>query len=265
MRFSSVTFVLALAASTTAAPNKSCAHGNHTFPLTTIAGIKAVDTPLVQKARALVEANFEPYLVRHMYRSWLFGAAAINNNATLASEIDLEVHALGTLLHDLGWDQRPDSPWRSTDRRFEIDGAIGATNWIKENGPKAEWDAVRLQLVWDAISLHGTPSISEYKQPDVKFIVESISMDYPGPHPALTEEDYNSIIAAYPQDGLLEGTNDTFTFLCRTKPDSTYDTWIEPWGVAFVEGYNPVGHRLFDRANPNVTSPPAKRHFHKLH
>jgi len=143
-------------------------------------------------------------------------------------------------------------------------------------------------MVWDAISLHGTPSISQYKQPTVRFIVESISMDYPGPHPALKEEDYQSIVDAYPQEGLLEYTNETFTckwpclstcpmytitnvtmpfaVLCRTKPNSTYDTWVEPWGLAFVEGYNPVGHRLFDRANPNVTAlPPLKRHFHALH
>jgi hypothetical protein len=112
MKFSSVTSIFTLVASATAAP-KSCPDGNHKLPSTTIAGIKVIDTPLVQKARKLVETNFEPYLVRHMYRSWLFGVAAINNNATLASEIDLEVHALGTLLHDLGWDQRPDSPWRT--------------------------------------------------------------------------------------------------------------------------------------------------------
>jgi hypothetical protein len=55
-----------------------------------------IDTPLVRKAWALVEANFEPPLVRHMYRSWLFGAPAINNNATLAAEIDLEAQAVVT-------------------------------------------------------------------------------------------------------------------------------------------------------------------------
>ncbi|KAI8629074.1 hypothetical protein F5Y19DRAFT_464695 [Xylariaceae sp. FL1651] len=212
-------------------PSKRCTD-NTTFPYTTIAGVKVVDTPLVQKARALIEANFESYLVRHMYRSWLFGAAAYNNNATLAALIDPEVHAIATILHDLGWDQRENSPWRSTDKRFEIDGAIGATDFIRANAPKEEWDDNRIQLVWDAISLHGTPSISNYKQPVVKW-------------PA---------------------RNDTFTFLARTKPNSTYDTWIEPWGVAFVPGYNPVGHCLFDRVNPNVTAvPPAKRSFHAAH
>ncbi|TGJ82605.1 hypothetical protein E0Z10_g6164 [Xylaria hypoxylon] len=160
MKFATVTSLLALAASTAAMPNKRCTD-NYTVPFATIANIKVVDTPLAQKARALVEANFEPYLVRHI------------------------------------------------DRRFEIDGYIGATNWIKENGAKADWDNVRLQLIWDTISLQ-----------------------------MLTEEDYNSIIEAYDQSSLLDGTNDTFTFLCRTKAESTYDTRVEPWGVAFVEGYS---------------------------
>jgi len=124
MKFPSLTSALALTlaatASVSAIPSastkttKGCPSGSGpSVPYTTVAGIKVIDTPLVRKARALVEANFEPPLVRHMYRSWLFGAAAINNNATLAAEVDLEAQAVGTILHDLGWDQRPNSPWRS--------------------------------------------------------------------------------------------------------------------------------------------------------
>ncbi|KAI8628061.1 hypothetical protein F5Y19DRAFT_465390 [Xylariaceae sp. FL1651] len=242
-------------------PGKRCAD-NATIPYTTLAGVKVIDTPIVQKARALMEANFEPYLIRHVYRTWLFGAAAINNNETLAAQIDLEAHAVGTLLHDLGWDTRDESPFRSTDKRFEIDGAMSAAKFIRENAPKNEWDDARIQNVWDGISLHGTASIGLYKPPNVAFIVESINMDFPGPHPKLTLEDYNNIIEAYPMAGLAQGTNYTFTFLARTKPNTTYDTFLEPWGVAFVEGYNPVGHRLFDRGNPNVTAlPHSKRSF----
>jgi hypothetical protein len=37
-------------------------------------------------------------------RTWLYGAAVINTNETLRREVDLEAHALGTILHDLGWD-----------------------------------------------------------------------------------------------------------------------------------------------------------------
>ncbi|KAI2622600.1 hypothetical protein GGS21DRAFT_494389 [Xylaria nigripes] len=52
----------------------------HQYTITTIAGIEVIYTRL------------------------LFGAAAMNANETLKNWIDLELHAVGTLLHDLGWD-----------------------------------------------------------------------------------------------------------------------------------------------------------------
>ncbi|KAI1828236.1 hypothetical protein F4861DRAFT_173196 [Xylaria intraflava] len=266
MKLSSIGSILALAASVAAVPQKRGAC-NATVPYTSLAGISVVDTPLVRKARELMEANFEPFLIRHVYRTWLFGAATIHNNETLAARIDLEAHAVGCLLHDLGWDTRDNSPFTSKDKRFEVDAAIYTANFIRENGVKGQWDERRIQNVWTGIALHGTSSIGLYsEQPDVAFIVESINMDFPGPHPKFPVDDYNRIIAEYPMDGLGEGTNKAFTHIAATKPNVTYDTFLEPWGVAFVKGYNPVGHRLFDRGNPNVTSPPpARRGVHGLH
>ncbi|KAI0110489.1 hypothetical protein GGR51DRAFT_93856 [Nemania sp. FL0031] len=268
MKFSSITSVLALAASVAAVPSKQCPGNSSAAPYTTIAGIKVIDTPLVRKARELMEANFEPFLIRHVYRTWLYGAATIHNNATLAANVDIEAHAVACLLHDLGWDTRDNSPFTSNDKRFEVDAAIYTVNFLKENGKKGEWPASRLQNVWHGIALHGTSNIGLFSpEVNVAFIVESINMDYPGPHPDFPVEDYNNIIAMYPMDGLGEGTNKAFTHIAATKPAVTYDTFLEPWGVAFVEGYNPVGHRLFDRGNPNVSSPapPARRNVHSLY
>lgn len=101
MKFSAV--VSGLAAVATASclpPNKP------SLPTTKIANIEVVNTPLVQDAVELIKAfiPLQPYLYNHLMRSWLFGAAAFNNNATLKASVDLELHAVGTLLHDLGWD-----------------------------------------------------------------------------------------------------------------------------------------------------------------
>jgi hypothetical protein len=112
MKFSNIASVLTLAGSSVAAAVQSSSYPVH-VPYTKVAGVKVIDTPLVRKARALMEANFEPFLVRHVYRTWLFGAASINNNATLQAKIDVEAHAVATLLHDVGWDTRDDSPFRS--------------------------------------------------------------------------------------------------------------------------------------------------------
>lgn len=93
--------------------------------MTKIAGVEVIDTQIVRDAQAMIK-QFPDYLYSHQMRSWLFGAAMINANETLRRCVDLEVHAIATMLHDLGWDMTPGSRWVSADKRFEVDGAIGA-------------------------------------------------------------------------------------------------------------------------------------------
>jgi hypothetical protein len=102
MKASSILSALALTSAAAARPR----YAKRNVPTTKIANIEVVDTPLVRDAIKVVEAfiPLQPYLYNHVMRSWLFGAAVFNNNATLKAEIDLEAHAIGTLLHDLGWD-----------------------------------------------------------------------------------------------------------------------------------------------------------------
>ncbi|KAI0470869.1 hypothetical protein GGR56DRAFT_117424 [Xylariaceae sp. FL0804] len=219
-------------------------------PTTLIAGVEAVDTPLIRDARAVIRDNFPDSVYFHQMRSWLFGVAWLNGNETLKGLIDPEVHAIGTMMHDLGWDMRPDSPWTTLERRFEVDGAIGAENFIRAHASAAEWSDSRVQLVWDAIALQGLQTISEYKQLDVATIVGSIAFDYmPTRSPLVSEAAYNSILAEFPNDELVAATNTTFTWFCAHKANTTYDGWTQPFGVAYVPGYSPVGHRTFDQVN----------------
>lgn len=105
MKFSAGLVSLALASSAAAAPKK-CRSTD--LPTTVIAGVEVVNTQIVQDAHNLVKEFIElqPYLYNHVVRTWLLGAAALNNNATLKAEVDLELHAVGSLLHDLGWDRK---------------------------------------------------------------------------------------------------------------------------------------------------------------
>jgi hypothetical protein len=100
MRVNSIMSVLALSAAAFAAPQPK---GNKHLPTTIIAGVEVVDTPIVRDAQALI-SKFPNFLYFHCMRTWLLGAATINANKTLKAEVDLEAHALGTILHDLGWD-----------------------------------------------------------------------------------------------------------------------------------------------------------------
>jgi hypothetical protein len=42
----------------------------------------------------------EDHLFNHVMRTWLFGALVISHNTTLQQTVDLEVHAIGSLLHE---------------------------------------------------------------------------------------------------------------------------------------------------------------------
>ncbi|KAJ8126220.1 hypothetical protein O1611_g7419 [Lasiodiplodia mahajangana] len=165
-------------------------------------------------------------------RSWLFGAAAFNNNATLKASIDLEAHAVGTLLHDLGWDMRPDSPWVTKEHRFEVDGGVGAMNFIKDH-PCAKKEP--------------SPTSPTLRASRPQWIIKSVGFEFPGPRsPLIKDEDYDSILGEYPNDTLFRGTNATFTWLAASKPDAIYNTFIQDFGTAYVSGFNATGHRLFD-------------------
>lgn len=97
MKVNSIISVLALSVTAFASPQ------HKHLPTTVIAGVEVVDTQIVRDAHALI-SKFPDFLYFHSLRTWLFGAATINANATLKAEVDLEAHALGTILHDLGWD-----------------------------------------------------------------------------------------------------------------------------------------------------------------
>ncbi|KAI3327669.1 hypothetical protein HD806DRAFT_483573, partial [Xylariaceae sp. AK1471] len=244
MKFSTVFTSLALAATATCHPKSP-----H-VPTTVVAGVEVVDTQLVRDARAII-SKFTPYLYKHCMRTWLLGAAAINANRTLKATVDLELHAVSTILHDLGWDMTPGSPWVSKEYRFEVDGALGAQKFIKSHKHAGEWDAFRLEKVYDSIALHGSPGLNVGKTLDVFWVLNSIGFDNPGSrNPLIPEKDYNSIVAAFPNTDISFGTNQTWIWLASTKPDATYNTIVEPFGVAFVPGYNPLGHRVFDFINP---------------
>lgn len=145
------------------------------------------------------------------------------HNDTLRATVDAEAHAMAAILHDLGWDQTPNSPVVSADRRFEVDGAIGAREFIDSHSddPSA-WDAHRVQLVWDSIALHTQESIYKYKESTVAVTGHGILMDFEGPSDGVTQEEYDTVEAAFPKTQFKEGVNQTFVWLCQTKPETTY-------------------------------------------
>lgn len=195
----------------------------------TIAGVSVVDTPLVRAAQNYAHEHGDPFVYKHIMRSWLFGSLILQHNDTLAATVDKEVHAVAALLHDLGWDRDPHSHMISPDKRFEVDGAIAAREFIlSQSSPhlsgkgKSKWDKHRIQLVWDAIALHTQRGIAYYKEPEVEVVAKGVGMDFLGPGWGVTREEYNNVLKEFPNDDLKRGVNETVVWLCGHKAGSTY-------------------------------------------
>lgn len=190
-------------------------------PTTNLAGVKVVWTPLVRDALQFAKENGDNMTYKHIVRTWLFGALEIANNTNLSST-DLEVHAVASILHDLGWDETPGSKFVSSNKRFEVDGAIGARDFIRSHPDGKKWDHRRVQLVFDSIALHGTPSISAWKEPEVNAVNLGVFHDVEKPGPHIDPAVFERIVALYPRDDIRLGLQNKVVWYCRTKPETTY-------------------------------------------
>lgn len=199
-------------------------------PTRKIAGVSVINTPLVRAAEAFAREHNEDGAFKHVMRSWLYGTLTIQANQTLRDEVDLEVHAVATILHDLGWDASPGSSLVSADRRFEVDGAIAARDFVErhqggggsEARRKRQWNEQRLQLLWDAIALHTQPSISMFKELEVQTVAMGILQDFLGPSYGVSASQHARVNAVYPKQDLKNTVNETIIRLCRSKPSTTY-------------------------------------------
>jgi hypothetical protein len=207
------------------------AHPNLT-DFTKIANVTVSNTALVQAARELARAHLTEVVYNHVMRSWLLAATLQANNPSLFSAVDPETLAIATILHDLGLDN---STFVSTDKRFEVDGAIAATRWVtaqQNRGSTKGWDENRLQMAWDAIAFHAEPSFAMYKQPLVALTSLGTACDFGGPNSdgtkTLTWEQYNAIVKAYPRGDLKGGLVNNIVTLCRKKPQTTYGIFPNP-------------------------------------
>jgi HD domain len=194
-----------------------------------IAGVSVPDSPLITEVLEYAQKVYEPYLFNHAMRSWLF-AAKIGHLKGI--DCDLEVVAVGTILHDIGL-----SPSVSGPNRFEIDGAAAALSFVKERGLGNR----RAQLIWDLVALNSTPSIALHKEAEVALGTMGIGLDYGGfgiqliPPAEMTE-----ILAVFPRLKM----KDKFAAACcqviATKPETSSDNFLRDFGARFVPGYRPI-------------------------
>ncbi|KAF2866313.1 hypothetical protein BDV95DRAFT_649144 [Massariosphaeria phaeospora] len=193
------------------------------LPLATrlLPGISVPDTPLITGSIALAQDKLPESLFNHVMRSRLIGQASINRlPAANRSVVDEEAHGVAAILHDLGF--AFNTTIISPDRLFE--------------------------LVWDAIALHTQADITKFKEPLVAYtssgtLAEIVGQDianyqFGGPVINVSKTEWDAIYEAYPKKKFRTQFFDTVSYLCKTKPATTYNNFLVGVGDRFTPGYN---------------------------
>jgi HD domain len=211
-----------------------------------LAGVTIPDTPLITKALAFARQHMNDITYNHVQRSFLFAESIASQIPSLAHR-DVELQAVASILHDLGWAYK-DPAVSSKDKRFEVDGANVTREFLKREG---ETDERRLQLAWDAIALHSTASIALHKELEVMLCCAGIIADFRGPKEKsfrglLSRKVWDDVGKEFPRAGFKDGVVEILCGLCKEKPGTTYDNWVADFGLEYVEGYSREGKRVLD-------------------
>lgn len=178
----------------------------------TAAGIKIPDSTIASQATELLLEHGTEFLYNHSLRTFLFAAL---NGEQKKVQYDPELLYVSAAFHDLGLTPHYSSP----DRRFEIDGANAARDFLKSHGLPQQV----LQLVWDAIALHTSPGIAEYKEAEVALLNYGVALDVVGRgYEHLSEEHREDIIKQFPRTGFKKKIIPVFFEGFKHKTDTTF-------------------------------------------
>ncbi|WP_370949524.1 HD domain-containing protein [Amycolatopsis sp. cg5] len=179
-----------------------------------IAGISIPDTELVREATSLVRRAADDTLFHHSRRVFLWGALKA---VARGLDVDPELAYVGGLFHDLGLT----GEYATKERRFELDGAEAARDFLLEHG-RSEVDA---RNVWLAIALHTTPEIPLRLAPEVAVVTLGVETDVLGLDlDEITEDQRAAVVAAHPRPDFKNRILRAFYDGMAERPDTTFGT-----------------------------------------
>lgn len=192
-----------------------------------IAGITIPDSTLVAEATELVRDTAPPLLFHHSRRVYLFGMLQGRRRGL---DPDPELLYVGALFHDLGLTET----YRSTDRRFEIDGAAEARRFLLDHGI----DTASAQRVWTAIALHTTPGVPEHMEAEIALVTAGVETDVLGiGYRDLDPADISEVVSAHPRPDFKKQILAAFTQGFADRPDTTFGTVNADVLAHFLPGF----------------------------
>jgi HD superfamily phosphodiesterase len=185
-----------------------------TTSVETIADIVIPDTALVRDVTAFIREAEDDLLFDHSRRVFLFGALQGRRRGL---QPDLELLYVGAMFHDIGLTE----PYRTSARRFEVDGANAARDFLLERGV----DEVDARKVWLGIALHTTPNVPEFLEPEIALVTAGVETDVLGfGRDDLSPEALAAVTAAHPRPDFKRRILQAFTDGFRHRPASTFGT-----------------------------------------
>jgi hypothetical protein len=193
-----------------------------------VAGIPMVDTMIAKAANELALSASPPYLYNHAVRTYLFGAL-IGRAAKL--KFDEELLYLACVLHDLGLTKR-----FMGNRPFEIEGAIAAGNFLRQQG----LSVAKAAAVWDGIAMHPL-AISQYRKPEIALVGAGAGADVVGAGlEDVTASDRDAVLHAFPRLGFKSEFVATCADVVRQHPAGASRTFMRDIGERNVPRFKPA-------------------------
>jgi hypothetical protein len=178
-----------------------------------VAGVVIPDSKLAREVTELVRDTESPLLFQHSKRVYYWGALTGKRRGL---KFDPELLYAGAMFHDMGLTPQ----CASADKRFEVDGANTARDFLRSHGI-AERD---IETVWTAIALHTTPGIPQFMHPVIALVTAGVEMDVLGiAFSELTEAEREAVVHAHPRSARFkEEIIQAFFDAIHPKPETTF-------------------------------------------
>ena len=177
-----------------------------------IAGIQIPDTPLVHDVTDYIRAQENDLLFDHSRRVFFFGAL---QGLRRGLQPDLELLYVGAMFHDIGLTE----PYRSSNLRFEVDGANAAREFLLQHGV----DEADARKVWLSIALHTTPGVPEFLDPEIALVTTGVETDVLGiGRDDLSPEQLAAVTAVHPRPDFKRRILQAFTDGNTHRPRTTF-------------------------------------------
>ena len=190
-----------------------------------ISGVRIPDSKMAGEVTQLIRDTAGDLLFYHSTRVYFWGALAGQRKGLT---FDPELLYAAAMFHDIGLTPG----YRDSQRRFEVDGANAAREFLRGHGV-AESD---IEKVWTAIALHTTPGIPEHMNAEIQLVQAGAAMDIVGAaYEHFTDEQREAVTAAYPRgDDFKHDIIEAFYRGLKHRPDSTFGTFNDDF-LAFKD------------------------------